>query len=234
MTLLHIKNINASYGGPPILHDLMLKVGDTEIVVIAGPNGAGKSTAMKSVFGMLKISQGTVSFQGQDITHFQTDRIVELGISYVPQVDNVFKNLTVEENLEMGAFLRKDCFAKTLAHIFELFPDLKQKRRQTAGTLSGGQRQMVAMGRALMLEPRLLLLDEPTAGLSPKYMAQIFSIIQDINATGTAILMVEQHAKQALKLADNGYILVTGRNKFEGPGAELIADPTVQKMFLGG
>ncbi len=234
MTLLHINSVSGGYGGAPILHDLDMKIGKRDIVVIAGPNGAGKSTAMKAVFGMLNIHQGSVCFEGQDITHFNTERIVELGIGYVPQVNNVFKNLSVEENLEMGAFLRKQCFAKTLAHIFTLFPDLKQKRKQAAGTLSGGQRQMVAMGRALMLEPRLLLLDEPTAGLSPKYMEQIFSIIKDINATGTAVLMVEQHAKQALKLADKGYILVTGRNKFEGPGQDLIADPVVQKMFLGG
>lgn len=234
MTLLHLQNISGGYGGAPILHDIEMKVGKTDIVVIAGPNGAGKSTAMKSVFGMLVIEAGTICFNGQDITHLKTEHIVKRGIGYVPQVDNVFKNLTVEENLEMGAYLRNGAFTKTLTQVYALFPDLKKKRHQPAGTLSGGQRQMVAMGRALMAEPVLLLLDEPTAGLSPKYMEQIFSIIKDINATGTAILMVEQHAKQALKLADNGYILVTGRNKFDGPGQELIADPVVQKMFLGG
>ncbi len=234
MTLLHIDMITGGYGGAHILYDIDMKVNKQEIVVIAGPNGAGKSTAMKSVFGMLTIDKGAIHFNQKDITHHKTDQIVQLGIGYVPQVDNVFKNLTVEENLEMGAFLRNDSFAGTLSEVFSLFPDLKKKRGQLAGTLSGGQRQMVAMGRALMLEPKLLLLDEPTAGLSPKYMEQIFAIIRDINSKGTSILMVEQHAKQALGLADNGYILVTGRNKYQGSGKELIADPDVKKMFLGG
>ncbi len=234
MTLLHIDNITGGYGSVHILYDLEMKVGQQEIVVIAGPNGAGKSTAMKSVFGMLTIERGTVNFGGQDITTHRTEHIAGLGIAYVPQVNNVFQSLTVEENLEMGAYLRKDDFSGSLSQVFALFPDLKKKRAQLAGTLSGGQRQMVAMGRALMSGPQLLLLDEPTAGLSPKYMTQIFSIIRDINSEGTTIMMVEQHAKQALKLADNGYILVAGRNRHEGPGKELIEDPEVQKMFLGG
>ncbi len=234
MSLLEIDGITGGYGDSDILHDLSMRVEEGEVVVIVGPNGAGKSTAMKSVFGLLTIRGGAIRFKGEEITGLKPDQIVRRGICYVPQVENVFPSLSVHENLEMGAYLRRDDFSASLDRVYDLFPPLKEKRRLPAGSLSGGQRQMVAMGRALMLDPALLLLDEPTAGLSPKFMDQIFDIVRSVNAQGVAILMVEQNAKQALALAGRGYVLATGRNRHEDTGAALLADREVAEMFLGG
>lgn len=231
---LELRNIVGGYGDTQILHGVSITVDPGEIAVIIGPNGAGKSTAIKAVFGLLKLTGGQVLLDGEDITNMLPDRVVRRGVCYVPQTANIFPSLSVEENLEMGAFVREDDFTPRMAEIYDLFPPLKEKRRQAAGTLSGGQRQMVAMGKALMLEPRILLLDEPTAGLSPKFRGEIFSIVKSVHAAGTPILMVEQNAKQALKIADRGYVLVDGRNKFAGTGRELLEDPQVAAMFLGG
>ena len=234
MSLLALDDLRGGYGEVDILHGVSLGVAAGEIVVIVGPNGAGKSTALKAVFGLVQIRGGRVVFDGRDLTGQRPDQIVKAGISFVPQTENVFPSLTVEENLDMGAYLRSDDIREQKRKVFELFPPLFEKRRQAAGTLSGGQRQMVAMGRALMLDPRLLLVDEPTAGLSPLFMDQIFAILRAINETGVAILMVEQNAKQALAIADRGYVLATGQNRHAGTGRELLEDPAVAEMFLGG
>ena len=233
-TVLSMRQVRGGYGDADILQGVSMEVAEREIVVIVGPNGAGKSTAMKAIFGLLTIRGGNIVFDGEDITGWAPNRIVRRGICYVPQVENVFREMTVHENLEMGAFLRKGDLSAAYDRIYQLFPDMKTKRKALAGDLSGGQRQMVAMGRALMLEPKLLLLDEPTAGLSPKYMEQIFRITRDVRDAGVAILLVEQHAKQALALCDRGYVLTTGANRCEGTGAELLADPEVVQLFLGG
>jgi branched-chain amino acid transport system ATP-binding protein len=233
--LLDMQDIRGGYTEADILNGVSLQVEAGEVVCIIGANGAGKSTAMKAVFGLVRIRGGSISFKGEDITGLAADRIVRRGICYVPQTENVFPTLTVDENLDMGAFIREDDGAAQKQRIYEeLFPPLKEKRRLPAGSLSGGQRQMVAMGRALMLEPSLLLLDEPTAGLSPLYMDQIFEIVKAVNATGVAILMVEQNARQALGIADRGYVLSTGRNRFEDTGPNLLANREVAEMFLGG
>ena len=231
---LELRDVVGGYGDTQILHGVSIADDPGEIVVIIGPNGAGKSTAIKAVFGLLQLSGGQVFLDGDDITNSAPDQVVRKGVCYVPQTSNIFPSLSVEENLEMGAFVRDDDITPRLAEIYDLFPPLLEKRRQTAGTLSGGQRQMVAMGKAMMLEPRILLLDEPTAGLSPKFRGEIFSIIKSVHAAGTPILMVEQNAKQALRIADRGYVLVDGRNKFTGTGRELLDDPEVAAMFLGG
>lgn len=233
-SLLTLQAVHGGYTDVDILHGVSLTVGEAEIVVIVGPNGAGKSTAMKAVFGLLKVRTGHIHFQGEDITAWPPEKIVRHGIGYVPQVDNVFREMSVHENLEMGGFLRKGDLSAAIDRVYGLFPDLRKKSRAMAGDLSGGQRQMVAMGRALMLEPRLLLLDEPTAGLSPKYMMQVFEMIRAIQATGVSVLLVEQHAKQALAFCDRGYVLATGTNRHEGTGAALLADRHVAEMFLGG
>ncbi len=232
--VLAMENVRGGYGDADILQGVTIKVAPREIVVIVGPNGAGKSTAMKAVFGLLIVRGGTVVFDGEDITGWAPNRIVKRGICYVPQVENVFREMTVHENFEMGAFLRKGDLTAAYDRVYQLFPDLKAKRKTPAGDLSGGQRQMVAMGRALMLDPKLLLLDEPTAGLSPKYMEQIFQITRDVRDTGVSIMLVEQHAKQALAFCDRGYVLATGANRHEGTGAALLADQEVAHMFLGG
>ncbi|APR04236.1 ABC transporter ATP-binding protein [Thauera chlorobenzoica] len=234
MALLEMKDVRGGYGDTDILQGVSLTVGAREIVVIVGPNGAGKSTAMKAVFGLLEVRGGSVVFDGEDITGWAPHRIVRRGICYVPQVDNVFREMTVHENFEMGAFLRRGELSAAFDRVYGLFPDLKAKRRNLAGDLSGGQRQMVAMGRALMLSPKLLLLDEPTAGLSPKYMEQIFRIARDVRDAGVSILLVEQHAKQALAFCDRGYVLATGANRHQGTGGALLADRDVAEMFLGG
>jgi branched-chain amino acid transport system ATP-binding protein len=231
---LELRDVVGGYGDTQILHGVSMTVDPGEIVVIIGPNGAGKSTAIKAVFGLLKLSSGQVFLDGDEITNTAPEQVVRKGVCYVPQTSNIFPSLSVEENLEMGAYVRDDDFTPRLAEIYDLFPPLLERRRQVAGTLSGGQRQMVAMGKAMMLEPRILLLDEPTAGLSPKYRGEIFSIIKTVHAAGTPILMVEQNAKQALRIADRGYVLVDGRNKFTGTGRELLDDPEVAAMFLGG
>ena len=232
--LLNMRDVRGGYGDADILQGVNITVAPREIVVIVGPNGAGKSTAMKAVFGLLNVRGGQIVFDDEEITGWQPNRIVQRGICYVPQVDNVFREMTVHENFEMGAFLRKGDLSEAFERVYSLFPDLRAKRRNLAGDLSGGQRQMVAMGRALMLDPKLLLLDEPTAGLSPKYMEQIFQITRDVRDSGVSIMLVEQHAKQALAFCDRGYVLATGANRHEGTGAALLADREVAQMFLGG
>ncbi len=232
--LLALERVVGGYGEVDILHGVDLTVGSREIVAVVGPNGAGKSTAMKAVAGLVTIRSGSVRFDGDVITGWTPDRVVRRGIGYVPQVENVFSEMTVHENLEMGGFLRRESLAPAFDRVYALFPDLAERRRTVAGNLSGGQRQMVAVGRALMLEPKLLLLDEPTAGLSPKYVEEILQMIRDVRTTGVAVLLVEQHAKQALALADRGYVLVMGQNRAEGQGSELLANRQVAELFLGG
>lgn len=234
MALVELKDVTAGYGGAPILSEVNIAIEASDIGVIVGPNGAGKSTTLKAIFGLLKVSKGAVLFEGQTITNSQPDRLVPRGLSFVPQEKNVFTSMTVEENLEMGAFIRRDDFSDTLAEVYEMFPPLKEKRRQKAGELSGGQRQMVAMGRALMSKPRLLMLDEPSAGLSPRFVLEIFEQIVKVNTAGVAILMVEQNARQALAFASKGFVLAAGKNRFTGTGQELLDDPEVAKSFLGG
>jgi branched-chain amino acid transport system ATP-binding protein len=226
--------MTGGYGGADILHGCNLAVDRGEIAVIVGPNGAGKSTAMKAVFGMLPLREGAVTLDGRDITRLTPQERVHAGMGFVPQTSNVFVSMTVEENLEMGAFIRDDDFTDTMEQVFGLFPILKQKRRQPAGELSGGQRQQVAVGRALMTKPQLLMLDEPTAGVSPIVMDELFDKILEVAATGIAILMVEQNARQALNIADRGYVLVQGRNRYTDTGEALLADPEVRRTFLGG
>jgi len=234
MSLLEMTGIHGGYGGADILKGVDLRVEQGEIVVIVGPNGAGKSTAMKAVFGLIDVRAGRMTFDGVDITHYRSDRLARLGVSYVPQENNVFASMTVHENLEMGAFIRRDDFSGQLDRVYDFFPPLKEKRDERAGSLSGGQRQMVAMGRALMLEPKLLLLDEPTAGLSPAFTDLIFEKIVEINEAGVSILMVEQNAKQALGFAHRGYVLALGAKRHEDTGANLLANREVAEMFLGG
>jgi len=234
VSLLEAQTIYGGYGGVDIVNGVDMRVEDGELVVIVGPNGAGKSTAMKAIIGLVKVREGHIRFNGQEITGRRPDEVAKLRVCYVPQEKNVFPTLTVHENLEMGAFLRDDDYSGQLDAVYEIFPALVEKRRQPAGSLSGGQRQMVAMGRALMLEPKLLLLDEPTAGLSPLFTDMVFDKVKEINATGVAILMVEQNAKDALALADRGYVLALGRNRHEDTGANLLANREVAEMFLGG
>ena len=231
--VLELDAVSAGYGETEILHGINLHVDRGEIVVVVGPNGAGKSTAMKVVIGLLNITAGTIRLAGDNITNTPPQQVVMKGVAYVPQSANVFASLTVEENLEMGAYVSREDPAARIEEIFELFPPLREKRHQPAGSLSGGQRQMVAMSKALMLHPKILLLDEPTAGLSPKYRGEIFQIVQDINAAGATILMVEQNAKQALNIAHRGYVLVDGENRHTGAGQALIGDEEVARMFLG-
>ena len=228
------KNLTAGYGGVDIIKNINLEVKQGEIVVIVGPNGAGKSTAMKALLGMLKLTDGGVSFAEDDITFMLPQDRVNLGIAFVPQTQNVFTGMSVEENLEMGGFIRSDDIRLTIEDIYNLFPILKEKRNQNAGELSGGQRQQVAFGRALMAKPKILMLDEPTAGVSPIVMDELFSRIIEVGKTGVGILMVEQNAKQALNIADRGYVLVNGMNSREGSGQDLLNNPEVRKSFLGG
>ncbi len=222
------------YGGTDILHACTIGVEQGEIAVVVGPTGAGKSTAMKAVFGMLPLRRGSVWMGDRDITHLKPQERVRNGMGFVPQNNNVFTSLTVQENLEMGAFIRQDDFSDTLTQVFDLFPILKEKRSQAAGELSGGQRQQVAVGRALMTQPQVLMLDEPTAGVSPIVMDELFDRIIKIARSGIAILMVEQNAKQALSIADKGYVLVQGSNRYTDTGNALLANPNVRKAFLGG
>ena len=228
------KDITAGYGGVDIIKNVNLYVNEGEIVVIVGPNGAGKSTVMKSILGMLNLSSGSVDFSGKAITNMLPQDRVSLGIAFVPQTQNVFTGMTVQENLEMGAFLRQDNITDTIDQIYELFPVLKEKRNQSVGELSGGQHQQVAFGRALMTLPKILMLDEPTAGVSPIVMDDLFSRIIEVGKTGVGILMVEQNAKQALGIANRGYVMVNGENRIEGTGQELLNNPDVRKSFLGG
>lgn len=226
--------MTGGYGGADILHGCNIAVEHGEITVIVGPNGAGKSTAMKALLGLLPLRHGNVSLDGQDISKLSPQDRVKAGIAFVPQTDNVFRTLSVEENLEMGAYLREDDFRDTMAQVFELFPILREKRGQPAGELSGGQRQQVAVARALMTQPKVLLLDEPTAGVSPLVMDELFDRVIDIKHAGMAVLMVEQNARQALAIADKGFVLVTGQNRFTDTGESLLANPEVRRSFLGG
>lgn len=234
MPLIELKHVVGGYGGAPILNGVNMAIEKTDIGVIVGPNGAGKSTTLKAIFGLLKVTGGTIDFGGENIANSLPDKLVPKGLSFVPQEKNVFTSMSVEENLEMGAFTRTDDFRDTMEWVYGMFPVLREKRRQPAGELSGGQRQMVAMGRALMSKPTLLMLDEPSAGLSPRYVIEIFETIQRVNKEGVGILMVEQNARQALAFASKGFVLAQGQNRYTGTGAELIADPEVAKSFLGG
>ncbi len=226
--------MTGGYGSVDILHACTVAVEKGEIAVIVGPNGAGKSTAMKAVFGMLKLRGGHVRLAGEDITKLSPQARVAKGMAFVPQTNNIFTTMTVEENLEMGAFLRRDNIRGTMEQVYELFPILKSKRFQAAGELSGGQRQQVAVGRALMTQPKVLMLDEPTAGVSPIVMDELFDRIIEVARTGISILMVEQNARQALAIANKGYVLVQGANRFTDTGEALLADPEVRRSFLGG
>lgn len=234
MSLLEINGIQGGYGGGDILKGVSLHMEAADIVAIVGPNGAGKSTLMKSAFGLVKIHTGSITLAGTDITHLSPDKIVHHGISYVPQENNVFPSLSVEENLEIGGYILKGDLKPRMEEIYALFPRLAERRRQAAGSMSGGERQMVAMGRALMLDPKLLLLDEPTAGLSPAFINQTFESVIRINKSGVGILMVEQNAKQALAIASRGYVLANGQNRHEDTGAGLLANKEIAEMFLGG
>lgn len=234
MALLEATGMVGGYGGMDILNGVDLSVDSSEIVVIIGANGAGKSTAMKALFGLVTLRAGRVVLEGRDITNAVPNDLVGYGMGYVPQERNVFRTLTVRENLEMGAFLKPANQARVMEQVFTLFPILKEKAGQPAGELSGGQRQMVAVGRALMTEPKLLMLDEPTAGLSPLVMEQIFERIVAVNKAGIGILLVEQNARQALAIAHRGYVLATGRNRFTGTAEALLCNPEIGQSFLGG
>jgi len=234
MAFFEGSKMTAGYGnGPDIISSCSINANRGEIVAILGPNGAGKSTAMKAMLGLLNLKTGSVLMDGKDISNLSPQDRVKAGISFVPQTRNVFADLTVKENLEVGAFLRKDDVNKVIEEIYELFPILNEKKLQKVGELSGGQRQQVALGRALMIRPSVLMLDEPTAGVSPIVMDELFDHIIKVKETNVAIIMVEQNAKQALSISDRGYVLVTGENKFEGSGNELLNDPEVRRSFLG-
>ena len=226
--------MTGGYGATDILHDCTIAVEKGQIAVIVGPNGAGKSTAMKAVFGMINLRGGRVRLNGEDITKLSPQDRVARGMAFVPQTHNIFTSMTVEENLEMGAFLRRDDIKPALEQVYNLFPILKTKRAQPAGELSGGQRQQVAVGRALMTQPQVLMLDEPTAGVSPIVMDELFDRIIEVARSGISILMVEQNARQALNIADKGYVLVQGANRYTDTGANILADPDVRRSFLGG
>ena len=235
MAFFEGENMTGGYGnGPDIINSCSVKVERGEIVSILGPNGAGKSTAMKAMLGLLNLKSGSIKIGGKDITKLSPQDRVKEGISFVPQTKNVFAGMTVEENLEMGAFLVLDDYRSIIDEIYSLFPILREKRNQLVGELSGGQRQQVALGRALMIRPSVLMLDEPTAGVSPIVMDELFDHIVKVKRTNVGILMVEQNAKQALNISDRGYVLVTGENRYSGTGQELLNNPEVRKSFLGG
>ena len=235
MIIIQAENITAGYTTEVnILIDVNVRLKSGQIVAVIGPNGAGKSTLLKTIFGILKPTIGKISLKNENITGLKANKVAQKGISYVPQVDNVFPSLTIQENLEMGAFIREDDYSQRLNEIYELFPVLGERKKQKAGQLSGGQRQMVAMGRALMVDPQVLLLDEPSAGLSPKLVDMIFEKIIDINKTGVAMIIVEQNAREALKMADHGYVLSMGRNVLDDSGKALLANEEVGRLYLGG
>ena len=234
MALLEASGIVAGYGQTEILHGVSITVDQGEVVTIIGPNGCGKSTLMKAIVGLVRVRTGTVTFQGADISSRPPEQIVRAGLCYVPQTNNVFPSLTIRENLEMGAFLRDDSYDGRIEEMYELFPDLTAHPGQRAGSLSGGQRQMLAIARALMLDPALLLLDEPSAGLSPVMMNIVFDRIRQINQTGVALLLVEQNARDALQMSDRGYILVAGEKRLEDTGKDLLSNSEVASLYLGG
>ena len=235
MTVLEAENITAGYtAGVNILNSVGMQLKSGQIVSVIGPNGAGKSTLLKTIFGILKPANGKIRLRGEDITGLKPDKVAKKGISYVPQVNNVFPSLTIQENLEMGAFIRNDDYSQRLNEIYQLFPILGERKKQKAGQLSGGQRQMVAMGRALMVDPQVLLLDEPSAGLAPNLVEMIFEKIIDINKTGVSMIIVEQNAREALKMADHGYVLAMGRNVLDDSGEALLNNEEVGRLYLGG
>jgi ABC-type branched-subunit amino acid transport system ATPase component len=234
MILLQADQLSSGYGKLDILNQVNIEVKAGEIVSVIGPNGAGKSTLLKTIFGILTPRTGRISLMDEDITGLKPDKIARKGISYVPQVDNVFPSLTIQENLEMGAYIRKDDYTRRLEEIYQLFPMLADRKNQKAGQLSGGQRQMVAMGRALMVDPRILLLDEPSAGLAPNLVDMIFEKIKEVNQTGVSIIIVEQNAREALKMAARGYVLAMGRNVLDDTGEALLANEEVGRLYLGG
>jgi ABC-type branched-subunit amino acid transport system ATPase component len=233
MSLLQFDNVVSGYGEMEILHGVSIRVDEGEIVSIIGPNGAGKSTLLKTVFGMLNTWQGNIVFREEDITRMSPEQIVRKGMCYVPQVDNTFPSLTVQENLEMGAYIRDDDYRPRIEEVYELFPDIENRRSTRVEKLSGGMRQMVALGRALMLDPQMLLLDEPSAGLAPLVVDMIFNRIQAIREQGVTFLIIEQNARKALENSDRGYVLVDGKNRLDGPGQELLADEQIGELFLG-
>ena len=234
MALLEASDVVAGYGQTEILHGVSISVGEGEIVTVIGPNGCGKSTLMKSLVGLVQVRSGSITFRGDEVSGYPPERIVRGGLCYVPQTDNVFPSLTIRENLEMGAFVRGDDYSRRVEEMFRLFPDLASRPQRRAGSLSGGQRQMLAIARALMLDPALLLLDEPSAGLSPAMMHVVFERIREVNASGVALLLVEQNARQALQMSDRGYILVAGENRLEDSGKDLLNNPDVARLYLGG
>lgn len=232
--MLEINNIRAGYGEIEIIHGLSLYVNEGEIVSIVGPNGSGKSTLLKSIFALVDIMGGEIKYQGELLNNISTEKMIKKGLSFVPQTENIFPSLTVHENLELGGYVSKKKLKERLDLIYDLFPPLIEKRKKRAGTLSGGQRQMVAFGRALIMEPKLLLLDEPTAGLAPMYISLILDKVKDINDIGVTILMVEQNAKKALEMSDRGYVLAAGEKKYEDSGRALLDNKEVAQLFLGG
>ena len=234
MSILSVDSIFAGYGETEILHGVSLRVEPGEAVTLFGPNGSGKSTLMKTIFGLLTPRQGSVVFENTDITGMQTDRLIRMGMSYVPQVGNIFPSLTIEENLEMGAFADDTDMRAQIAEMYRMFPDLRRSRRQRAGSLSGGQRQMLAFARALMLKPSLLLLDEPSAGLSPIMAQLIFDRLRDIRGSGVALLIVEHNIHAALAMSDRGYVLADGENRLDGSAAGLLDNPDIGRLYLGG
>jgi ABC-type branched-subunit amino acid transport system ATPase component len=234
MLILKVEKITAGYTEIDILYEVNLQVESGQIVSVIGPNGAGKSTLLKTIFGILKPRNGKITLKNEDISGLKPDKIAKRGISYVPQVDNVFPSLTIEENLEMGAFTRVDDYSHRIREIYDLFPVLGERKDQKAGQLSGGQRQMVAMGRALMLDPQVLLLDEPSAGLAPVLVSSIFEKIIEINATGVSMIIVEQNAREALKMAHHGYVLALGKNVLDDSGDALLSNEEVGRLYLGG
>ena len=234
MTLLDASGVVAGYGETEILHGVSITVGMGEVVTIIGPNGCGKSTLMKAIVGLIRMRTGSVMFRGEDISGIQPDQVVRTGLSYVPQTGNVFPSLSIRENLEMGAFIRRDDYRGRIDEMFEIFPDLAVRPGRMAGSLSGGQRQMLALARALMLDPALMLLDEPSAGLSPEMMGLVFERIRDINRSGVAVLLIEQNAREALRMSHRGYVLVAGENRMEDTGPDLLDNPQVASLYLGG
>ena len=234
MALLEATKVVAGYGETQILHGVSITVAAGEVITIIGPNGCGKSTLLKAIVGLVSVRSGAIRFQGVDISSHGPERIVRGGLCYVPQSDNVFPSLTIRENLEMGAFIRRDAYEGRIEEMYELFPDLRRRPRQKAGSLSGGQRQMLAIARALMLDPVLLLLDEPSAGLAPSLVHMAFERIREINATGVSILLVEQNARESLRMSDRGYVLAGGTNQLEGTGPALLDNPDVGRLYLGG